>query len=182
LENWYVYTDRERTQRVTFSEIVIERNPQKRSSLIRNTFVYRVERGPGGVMERTIAITVEKEGGGPVRFSRTQTNGYDLSDLLHHPDFRKLTEAQRGNLRACYEDINPEKSVCLLIDDMDARDYLDIGGIRFVDDIGLLCSGLIEILYNLRNALFHGTLVPNSQTQQVYEPAYHILHTLIQAL
>jgi hypothetical protein len=182
LENWYVYTDKERTHRVTFSQIVVECNPQKRNSFTRNTFVYTVERGPGGVTEKTIEITVRKEGGGPVKFSHTQTNGYDLSDLLDRPDFSKLTEAQRSNLRACYEDINPKKSVCLLVDDMDARDYLDMGGIRFVDDIGLLYSGLIEILYNLRNALFHGTLVPNSQTQQVYEPAYHILHTLIQAL
>lgn len=148
----------------------------------RNTFVYTVERGPGGISEQNIAITVQKEDGRPAKFSHTQTNGYDFDDLIAHPDFGQLTEAQRNNLRACYEHVNPWKPVCLLVHDMHTPDYLDISGIRFVGDVDLLCKGLIEILYKLRNALFHGTLTPDSRTRQVYEPAYHILHTLIHAL
>ena len=35
---------------------------------------------------------------------------------------------------------------------------------------------------NLRNVLFHGEIVPDNETNKVYEPAYHILYTLIQAL
>jgi hypothetical protein len=182
LENWYIYVDQERTQRITFDQIIIERNPERRRSFVRNTLVYTVERGPGGSAETNIAITVEKEGGGPTRYSYAQGNGYNLNDLLDHPDFNQLTQAQRNNLRACYEYINPWKPACLLVHDMDTPDYLEISGIRFVDDVDLLCKGLIEILYKLRNALFHGTLVPDSQTRQVYGPAYHILHTLIQAL
>lgn len=40
----------------------------------------------------------------------------------------------------------------------------------------------IEILYKLRNILFHGEVVPDNNANKVYEPAYQILHVLIQAL
>jgi len=52
----------------------------------------------------------------------------------------------------------------------------------FINDSEQLCKGIIEILYKLRNTLFHGEIVPDSDTNKVYEPAYQILYTLIQAL
>jgi hypothetical protein len=183
LEKCSVYSDKEQKQQITFNQIVTERNPQKKTPFTRRSFVYTVERGPGEEKEKIIKITIRKRGDvGQPRFSYTQTSGYNLDDLCSHPDFGQLSEAQCKNLVACYEEINPKKPVCLLVQDMDASDYLKIDEIRFVNDVDLLCKGLIEILYNLRNALFHGTIVPDTQTRRVYEPAYHILHTLIQAL
>ena len=57
-----------------------------------------------------------------------------------------------------------------------------MGNINFINDSDKLCKGLIEILYKLRNVLFHGEIIPDSDTNKVYEPAYHILYMLIQAL
>ena len=57
-----------------------------------------------------------------------------------------------------------------------------MGNIHFINDQEKLCKGIIEILYKLRNVLFHGEIIPDFDTNKVYEPAYHILYTLIQAL
>ena len=38
------------------------------------------------------------------------------------------------------------------------------------------------MLYSLRNALFHGQIIPNKDTNLVYEPAYKILKMLIDGL
>lgn len=57
-----------------------------------------------------------------------------------------------------------------------------MGNLHFINDTDQICQGIIEILYKLRNVLFHGETVPDSAINKVYEPAYHILHTLIQAL
>jgi hypothetical protein len=57
-----------------------------------------------------------------------------------------------------------------------------MGNFHFIQDTDKLCKGIIEIIYNLRNVLFHGEIIPDSDTNKVYEPAYQILHTLIQSL
>ncbi|WGH76672.1 hypothetical protein P8625_05810 [Tenacibaculum tangerinum] len=40
-------------------------------------------------------------------------------------------------------------------------------------------KALIEILYQLRNVLFHGELVPNKGAQNVYKEAYLILKMIL---
>jgi hypothetical protein len=36
-----------------------------------------------------------------------------------------------------------------------------------------------DIIYGLRNALFHGSLTPSEQNNEVYEPAYHLVMRLV---
>ncbi len=61
-------------------------------------------------------------------------------------------------------------------------DTLKIGNYNFVNDSELIAKAIITIIYNLRNSLFHGQLVPDRNTQLVYEPAYHILRMLVLSL
>ena len=92
-----------------------------------------------------------------------------------------MTRTQQANLEACYKEIDPHKPISLLADSMD--DCIEMGdGISFISNTDRICKGLIEILYGLRNVLFHGEIVPDKDTNQVYEPAYHILNTLVHAL
>ena len=56
---------------------------------------------------------------------------------------------------------------------------LEIGNFNFTNDPTLIARAIIEILYQLRNALFHGEITPDSDTQRVYEPAYLILKSII---
>lgn len=56
---------------------------------------------------------------------------------------------------------------------------IEIGEFRFVDNQNLIARALIEILYQLRNTLFHGEITPTPEIQKVYEPAYLILKRII---
>jgi hypothetical protein len=58
-------------------------------------------------------------------------------------------------------------------------DALVMDSYHFVKDKAAIFAGLIEILYSMRNMLFHGELVPDPQTNRTYEPAYHLLRHLI---
>ena len=82
--------------------------------------------------------------------------------------FEKLSPAQRKYLRV------------LLIDSLPIHNLLDFsnnpGG--FTGDEKLIARAHIEILYQLRNALFHGEVTPN-EVQTVYQPAYLVLKHII---
>ena len=59
------------------------------------------------------------------------------------------------------------------------NDPTQIGPFEFTKDKKLIARSLIETLYQLRNALFHGEITPNSDVQSVYQPAYLILKQII---
>lgn len=57
-----------------------------------------------------------------------------------------------------------------------------MGNLHFIDNSDLFCKGIVEILYKLRNVFFHGEIISDGDTKKVYESAYQIFYTLIQAL
>ena len=168
---------RHKQERVSFEFIIVERNPNKLERFTRNNITYSAERGPNGRTEKEIQITVS---GIRLILSHTQTNGYDLDDLRNQEQFNRLSVAQKTNLEACYKEINPYKPVNLLTGT--PEDCIQIGRLMFANDYELVCKGIIEVLYILRNLLFHGEIVPDKDTKKIYEPAYHILRELIQTL
>jgi hypothetical protein len=196
LESKYIF---HRDERITFEKIKIEDNPKTENSFSRNACKYEVKRGmPNRRREIDIFIYDKHD---RVKFSYTQTDGFNLGDLITNSNFLKLPEPQQINLKVCYEDINPSKPINLLIQDPDLlkeikdekekskkernskpTKYIEMGNFFFVNNSDHLCKGIIEILYKLRNVLFHGEIVPDSETNKIYESAYQILYTLIQAL
>ena len=59
---------------------------------------------------------------------------------------------------------------------------IECGRFYFLPDVIRVTQGLIEVLYNLRNALFHGEINPNGDANKVYGAAYHILRCVIECL
>ena len=87
--------------------------------------------------------------------------------------FEQLSPAQRNHLRVLLEDTSPIHN--LLVSD---NTPTEIGPYKFTGDKKLIARALIEILYQLRNALFHGEVTPN-EVQTVYQPAYLVLKQII---
>lgn len=166
-------------ERISFEKIVIENNPKKQNDFSRQTLTYKVERNIAGRPQQEIQIDLVCRKSS-IKFSYTQVNGFNIDDLISHRDFIILTQTQQKNLKACYEEINPSKPINLL--SHDPNNCIQMGNINLINDSDKLCKGLIEILYKLRNVLFHGEIIPDSDTNKVYEPAYQILYMLIQAL
>lgn len=48
-------------------------------------------------------------------------------------------------------------------DATDPTKYYNIGQFKFVKEREYIAQGLIEILYNMRNSLFHGELIPTKK-------------------
>ena len=175
LENHHLFN---KNERINFVRIAIENNSNPCSSFPSRGCTYEVRRH---IPHRRgeIDIFIYKKDGS-VKFYYKQVSGFDIRDLAENYSFKQLSAFQQGKLKACYEEVNPLKSVSLLSDDSEI--CINMGNVRFIDDRDILAKGIIEILYKLRNTLFHGEVVPDSNANKVYEPAYQILHTLIQAL
>ena len=103
--------------------------------------------------------------GGSNKFFYTQTKDFDLSDLIYHDDYLRLSPTQQKNLCICYEEINPSKPINLLTHDY--SNSIKMGNIHFINENETLCKGIIEILYKLRNVLFHGEIIPDRDTNKV---------------
>lgn len=172
----YIYNSGER---ISFENIVVEINTKTSETHSERGCRYRVERGIASRPAKEIEAEVIN-GVGRTIFIHVQPNGFNLVEIETHTQFLRLTPNQQINLKRCYEEINPKKSVNLLSRDPD--DCIEMDNYRFITDRELICKATIEILYKLRNGLFHGEIVPDKDTNKVYEPAYHILYMLIQAL
>jgi hypothetical protein len=71
----------------------------------------------------------------------------------------------------------------------DSQNYYECGVYKFVRDMGsttnpsyYTTAALIEILYQLRNLLFHGQIEPTPEVQPIYKNAYLIMRMLIPKL
>jgi hypothetical protein len=151
-----------KSDRITFEHIVIENNLRRQNNFSRQTLTYKVERSISGRPQQEIQIDIVRSNG-TVKFSYTQSVGFNIDDLISHCDFIRLSQTQQNNLKACYEEINPSKPINLLSSDL--SNCIQMGNLHFVNDSECLCKGIIEILYKLRNVLFHGEIVPDSDTK-----------------
>ena len=92
--------------------------------------------------------------------------------------FRALKDEQRGLLLSLFEAVAP-RLVMNVLAEPGAQRSLVYGDVHFVDDAEKNFSALIEVVYGLRNALFHGSITPNEAHNQIYKPAYLIAMRLV---
>lgn len=168
---------RNKGEPISFENIVIETNPKNQERFKRNRITYEVIRDSNNQKLITSKVIDSK---GNEKLLIEQNNGYDLEELKNDPQYQRLTPSQKNNLESCYKEINPKKPISLIarIDEQ----YIQIGSYLFINDVDSICKGVIEILYMMRNSLFHGEIIPDKPTNKVYEPAYHILHKLVEEL
>jgi hypothetical protein len=167
---------RNNDQRISFENIIIERNPKNQEIFMKNTLTYKATIDPNKHTRIELKIT-DRNGNDKILFQ--PQNGYNLDELLNDTQYQNLSSTQKNYLKSCYVEINPNKPIDLLSHE---DDFIELGSYKFIDDIDKICKGVITALYLLRNSLFHGQIVPDKETNKVYEPAYHILHKLIEEL
>lgn len=174
LERNYIYN---RGVRISFTNIIVEENPQTIETRIYRGFSYKVEIDGGNKKKVTATII---DGKSVSRLNISQYNGYNLDEIINDAQYKALPPECKRILKDCYDEVNPKKPIGLLT--TDAENSIKIGNYHFVNDSELIAKAIITIIYNLRNSLFHGQLVPDRKTQLVYEPAYHILRMLVMSL
>lgn len=103
---------------------------------------------------------------------------HDRRTLEDDPTFRALRDEQRALLIALFEAVAP-RIVMNVLAEHGAQRKLTYGEVHFIDDADKNFSALIDVLYGLRNALFHGSITPNETHNLIYKPAYLIAMRLV---
>lgn len=99
---------------------------------------------------------------------------HDRRALEDEPCFQALKAEYRTMFLAMHDAVAPRKVISVLAPH-NAQDVLQFGDTKFIEDPEKVFSAVVDITYNLRNALFHGSITPNEQHNEIYEPAYHIV-------
>jgi len=166
-----------RGKRIYFESfaLTVDRTQLKQEDKKRNIdYLVEVKLRRSEVQEVIAKVT---KSDGTVLLNYTHTN-YSENDLLVFADFtNRLSQAQQGYIIGCFKRATPYQNIQILTND--PKDNIDLISCKFKNDPELIFKLTIEILYNLRNVLFHGQIVPDKQTNKVYEPAYKILKMLL---
>lgn len=163
--------------RVSFTSVTIETNPETVKTLNYRRWTYKVEliRSPQGNNINSLVTNSNQT----TQYTFSQRK-FDFTEITNHLNSNSnLTDVQCRCLLETYEKINPKKPTNLISSN---RRGIEAGDIILIEDTEKLVKGIIEIIYKLRNILFHGELIPTKENKKVYEPAFYMLNTLIQSL
>ena len=156
------------TERISFRSVCINSRPLQQERLERYGQEFKVVKVPGGAIEITVTSLIAEL----VKFQHTQAQ-YDPNEVYAQHDFTvNLSEAQRSTLRQFYDGCNPRPTRNLV---QGGGPALTIATMQFQCLPEDLLSGLVEIIYTMRNALLHGEVEPDAQVLACYEPAYRIV-------
>ena len=167
-------------QRIYFVEFVceIDRNCLEQRGTHNNIHYYvKIDLNQGATVSRAIATVINSRRTNLLNYSHPE---YNIDHLKEDTSFVRLSNQQRSYIEGYFHAANPRKPQQLLTNSSD--NTLHIGQYNFVNDQTLVYKSIIEMLYSLRNVLFHGQIIPNQETNQVYEPAYKVLKMIVDGL
>lgn len=175
LETTYIHN---KGEKISFFDAYIEQSsnsPNHSFTYRRITFTVERQRASGesGTESRVVRSN------GHYIFREVQAQ-YDMEELLEFESYKHMSYDHQASLKSCYEYVNPRVYRNLISDN---PDDIPLNENLFLTNEGeTACKGLIEILYKIRCVLFHGDIVPNRDTNRIYEASYHILKQLIDTL
>lgn len=173
------YGKGEEKKRITLCNIYLRENPPFQTKRPSYGYEFRVER----FANKQVKVEVTRKGG-KVALLHTQ-NGFDFSVIESHSDFQQnLTANLQGFLRQLYAQAAPD-----WIENLSAYRDLDpntreikCGAYPFYCGKENLFAGTVEVLYQMRNTLFHGELVPTKDAIACYEPAYRLVRRFLECV
>lgn len=177
--------------RISFHEIVKERNATHQINENFNGTRYFLQRTDGGQLgEVTQMQVIIKNQQGNAIFNY-QHAAYDLIHFQANPNFQNLSNVRRENARLRFEKLHPINVINSIRDTNDRQDaplnYYKCDLYNFKRDAAdahcpanIVCRAVIETLYQLRNQLFHGELIPNQAVQPIYQNAYFLLKMILE--
>ena len=158
IEDYQYAKSIDKTERhgVTY-EVKVDKNQKKRVVTV-------TAKSGNELFNETITKRKEKDFQGENWFENLVKSGF----------FERLSTTQRNYLKGYLEDSSPIHN--LLIPN---NAVTIIGTYKFTSDKKLIARSIVEILYELRNALFHGEITPGAKVENVYQPAYLVLKRII---
>lgn len=181
-------------QRIWFHTAMQTVNPQNQISENYNRLKYflRVDQQNRTVSNVQINLNKLNDNSRVFQYNHTE---YDLNHLLQNQGYTRLSQRRQEQIRFYYQQLQP-----VLIENLIEgapvvgnvavqQNFYDCDGHNFKRDPAenacyahKVCTALIEVLYQLRNVLFHGEIAPTTDNQKVYKNAYFCLKYLLEAL
>ncbi len=167
------------------SEVCIEKNPNLYCSqdIQKNRITYHVQAYEKPEPNKPKYVITIKNISNTL-FSCVDLQDFSIEKLKIKLDDSKCSATQKATILSLYEKINPWYPTTILFNPDEEReeDKTQCGETSFSGDKSKIASGIIEILYLLRNKLMHGELDPTKETLLVYKSAYNILVAAIEKL
>lgn len=177
--------------RISFHQIVKQQNPTNTINDTYNRTRYFLERTDGRRLgEVTEMKVILSNGAGATIFNYSHHN-YDLENLEGFRKYQNLTEQRREMTRVYFQRLEPIEIIDSIQDVNDLQEnplnYYECDLYKFKRDPNdtscqghIICKAVIETLYQLRNQLFHGELIPNQSAQPIYQNAYFLLKMILE--
>lgn len=159
-----------RRGRVSFETVDVGASSHKDEKRTKWNRSFRVRRDYPNKSEITLEMSATKTS---ASFS-LQLTQHDRRQIEDDSNFQALRSEHRSTLLDMFETVAPRKMVSVLAPSGQS-DVLKFGDASFTNDPEKIFSALVDVIYNLRNALFHGSITPNETHNKIYEPAYHIV-------
>jgi hypothetical protein len=163
-----------RKGRISFTIVDVGENRNTSETKVHRNQTLNFERGVPSSGKVTVSVVTAAA---VTKFQFVQ-DGHVRQELEDNADFQRLGSELRGHLLNLYQLAAPRIIESVLVPPSQ-HDCAEIDGIRFVDNHRKLFGATIEVLYGLRNALFHGSITPNDQHNEIYEPAYHLVMRMV---
>ena len=182
-----------RDRRIWFENALREKNPV---NLIENREIghnkYYLKRTDGTYLGEVteMKVILKRRNDNQTIFHYTHTE-YDLQHLQSYTDFQSLSNTRKEQIRLLFQELEPIKIDTLLENNRSESpiNYYQCDSYTLRRDAAntscyaiYVVKALIEILYQLRNVLFHGELVPNNGAQKVYKEAYFVLKMILEKI
>lgn len=152
--------------------------------------IERIQRADGGY-NYDVKVRDRNAAGGPLTYNHT-FNRWKLDDLTTNPDFAQYSDAIKKRLKEVYQAMYIGSPTNVIVEPVmrngvesrppHSKIYGREDKAYFIDNEDKIAQVLIQILYQLRCQIFHGSLNPTTQNMEVYEHAYHIQKMLIKEL
>ena len=159
-----------RRGRVSFDTVDIGHNGHSDDQLHRLKRDFRVRRDYPSNGQVSLEMIATKTRAGFTFIQKV----HDRRELEDEPSFQVLKAEYRTIFLSMHNCVAPRKVISVLAPH-GSQDVLRFGATNFIQDPEKIFSALVDVTYNLRNALFHGSITPNEQHNEIYEPAYHIV-------
>jgi hypothetical protein len=163
-----------RRGRLSFEAVDVGPNPKLDEQQQHYGRQFRVRRNHPAKGEYLLEVTATKS----TAAVSIQLQSYDWEIVKMDASFLALELGHQSRLKLMFDAVAP-RLVRNVLQPHDTPGGLVCGDATFIPEPARVFSALVDILYGLRNALFHGSITPNQQHNEIYEPAYHLVMRLV---
>jgi len=165
--------------RIRFSGINLFPNPVRQENITFNKRIYKFEfLHTLPKTSKRFRCTIFKNNAAQTTIAIIELHKCSMVELEQEVLYQQQEARVQDKIKNGFNSINPKKPVNII-----KNNGIHINGtLYFENNIDLVSQVIIELIYQLRNKIFHGEINPNKNLSKTYEYGYLIQKQLISTL